>query len=90
MAYAKLEKGQNIGAVYYIGGNAQKWNFVSPVIKGDANGDGIVNVSDAVMLQKWLLCSGDLTKWQNVDLCEDGRIDTFDMVEMRKLLIQNK
>ncbi len=59
-------------------------------IKGDANGDGIVNVSDAVMLQKWLLCSGDLTKWKNVDLCEDGRIDVFDMVEMRKLLVQNK
>lgn len=55
-------------------------------IKGDANGDGTVNVSDAVMLQKWLLAAGDLTKWQNADLCEDGKIDVFDMIEMRKLI----
>lgn len=38
------------------------------------------------MLQKWLLGSGELKNWQNADLCEDGRIDVFDMIEMRKLI----
>ena len=59
-------------------------------LKGDANVDGEVNVADAVMLQKWLLGSGSLTNWKNVDLCEDGRIDVFDMVEMRKLIVKSK
>lgn len=59
-------------------------------IKGDTNNDGEINISDGVMLQKWLLGSGNLTNWQNADLCEDGKIDVFDMVEMRKLLIKNK
>jgi len=81
-------KGQNISQVYYVGGNAQKWNFVSTVIKGDANNDKTVDISDAVMLQKWLLGSGSLTNWKNVDLCEDGRIDVFDMIEMRKLIVK--
>lgn len=58
------------------------------ILRGDANNDGEVNVADAVMLQKWILGSGDLTNWQNVDLCEDGVIDVFDMVLMRKLIIE--
>lgn len=58
----------------------------------DVNLDGKFNVSDAVLLQKWLLAVPDthLKHWENADFCEDGRIDIFDMVEMRKMLIQNK
>lgn len=56
-------------------------------IKGDCNDDGTVNIADAVMLQKFLLGSGSLTEWRNADLCEDERIDVFDMVLMRKLVI---
>ncbi|MDE6834595.1 MAG: leucine-rich repeat protein [Ruminococcus sp.] len=59
-------------------------------IHGDANGDSVVNIADAVMLQKWLLGSCILTNWNNVDLYEDGRIDVFDMVEMRKLIVKGK
>ena len=51
--------------------------------------DSEVTVADTVMLQKWLLESGNLSNWKNADLCEDGVIDIFDMVEMRKLLIHN-
>ncbi|MDE5557541.1 MAG: RICIN domain-containing protein [Ruminococcus sp.] len=86
----KCLDGQNISQVYYLGGTPQKWNFVSSIIKGDANNDKIVNVSDAVMLQKWLLGSGNLTNWRNVDLYEDGKIDVFDMIEMRKLIINSQ
>ena len=57
---------------------------------GDANNDRTVNVADAVMLQKWLLGSGDLICWKNVDLCADEKINIFDMVMMRRLLIESK
>lgn len=58
-----------------------------PVIEGDANLDGEVNVADAVILQKWLLCCGSLDCWQNVDLCCDKRIDVFDLVMLKRMLI---
>lgn len=88
----------------YEGSTVQKYaerfncNFVSlgkapestdETPNGDANGDGTVNVADAIVLQKWLLGSGNLTNWENVDLCKDGRIDVFDMIEMRKLIISS-
>lgn len=56
-------------------------------VKGDANGDGELNISDVVMLQKWLLGAGDLTCWENVDLCKDGRIDVFDLRLLKQELI---
>lgn len=55
---------------------------------GDANLDGEVNVSDAVMLQKWLLCAGELTCWENVDLCKDERIDVFDLCLLKRMIIK--
>lgn len=61
-------------------------------IEGDVNADGQLSVSDAIMLQKWLLCVPDasLTDWQAADLCEDGRIDAFDLCLLkRKLLTKN-
>ena len=58
-----------------------------PVIEGDANLDGEVNVADVVMLQKWLLCCGNLDCWQNVDLCRDERINVFDLVMLKRRLI---
>lgn len=59
-------------------------------IAGDADCNGSVNIADAVVLQKFLLGSGNLTNWENVDLCKDGRIDVFDMIEMRKLIISSQ
>lgn len=59
------------------------------ILKGDADSNGVVDVDDAVMLQNWLLCaSDDLTCWENVDLCEDGRIDVFDLCLLKRLLIE--
>lgn len=60
-------------------------------VSGDCDGNGSVEIADAVMLQKWLLGSlEELTYWQNVDLCEDGKIDVFDMIQLRKLIIENQ
>ncbi len=56
----------------------------------DLNGDGEFNISDVVMLQKWLLKADDtkLDNWKAADLCTDNKIDIFDLVAMRKKLIE--
>ena len=43
----------------------------SEIASGNLNCDGEVGVTDIVMLQKWLLGSGNLPNWQNADLCQD-------------------
>lgn len=66
------------------------YEFVSSELKGDANLDGKVSVADAVMLQRWLLGYSNLTYWKNVDLCEDGIIDVFDMALLRRLIVEKR
>jgi len=58
-------------------------------VKGDVNLDGKVSVSDAVMLQDWILCSGELICWENADLYKDNIINVFDLIELKKMLIKN-
>ena len=61
-------------------------------LKGDVNADGIFNIADVVLLQKWLLNVPDIKieNWKVGDVCEDGRIDIFDLCFMRKMLIDSK
>ena len=47
-----------------------------------------MNIADVVTLQQFLLGNGGLAEWRNADLCKDERIDVFDMVLMRRLLIE--
>ncbi len=56
---------------------------------GDANGDGSFGIADIVMLQKWLNGGSDTkpADWKAADLCRDGALDIFDLVAMRKLII---
>ena len=58
-------------------------------VKGDVNNDGVFNVSDLVMLQKFLLGNGTLTNWNNADLCKDNRINVFDMVLVRREFLKS-
>lgn len=63
---------------------------VDPVtVSGDVNADGSFNVSDLVLMQRWLLAAPDaeLANWQAGDLCKDNRLDVFDLCLMRRLLI---
>lgn len=64
---------------------------VTKSIKGDINADDEFTISDIVLLEKWLLGVPDteLINWEAADLNKDGQLDAFDMIEMRKLLIQN-
>ncbi len=65
-----------------------KWQIKSD-LEGDVNNDGVFNIADVVMLQKWLLCAGPLTTWENGDLCKDNRIDVFDLCMMKRKLINS-
>ena len=66
-------------------------NVEKPFELGDVNRDGEVNVADAVILQKWLLVVPNtrLPDWKLCDLCEDGRIDVFDLCLLKRKLINN-
>ena len=59
-------------------------------IAGDVNADGSFNVSDLVLMQKWLLAVPDteLKSPKAGDLCDDGILDVFDLCVMRKKLIK--
>lgn len=59
-------------------------------VVGDVNADGTFNVADVVMLQKWLICTPNatLTDWQAADMCEDNRIDVFDLCLMKRELLK--
>jgi hypothetical protein len=59
---------------------------------GDVNFDGAVSVSDAVQLKSYLLGNiQELGNIKNADLLNDGIIDVFDMVYLKKQLVaENK
>ena len=61
----------------------------NPDIKGDVNNDGEFTVADAVLLSKWLHGAPDtyLDNPNAADLCSDNRLDIFDLVAARKLLV---
>ena len=58
-------------------------------IVGDCNNDGTFNISDVVLLQKWLLAVPDthFENWKAADMCEDDRLDVFDLCLMKRQLI---
>ena len=60
-------------------------------LQGDVNNDGELNIADAVLLQKWLLAEPDteLVNWKAADLCEDDRLDVFDLCLMKRMLVEN-
>jgi hypothetical protein len=63
---------------------------VDTTLYGDVNNDGVFNVSDVVLLQKWLLADSDthLANWKAADLYKDERLDVFDLCIMKQLLLQ--
>lgn len=74
-------------------GDSYKDNYTNKLVKvqGDINADGKFNVSDAVLLQNWLLAvpNTNLADWKAADLCEDDRLDVFDLCMMKRMLVEN-
>ncbi len=55
---------------------------------GDVNADGTFSVADIVLLQKWLLAvpEAHLADWKAGDVCEDEKLDVFDLAMMKRLI----
>jgi len=64
-------------------------NALPEKVKGDVNGDGTFNIADVISLQDWLLSRSNnkLSDWKTGDLCEDNRLDAYDLTAMRSMLL---
>ncbi len=85
-----LDDGANICQWEYWGGDGQKF-ILEPAaaekkVIGDVNADGVFSMLDAVMMQKYLVCASGLTDAEAGDVCTDGRLNTFDLTVMKKML----
>ena len=54
---------------------------------GDANGNGVVELNDAVMLKRWLLRDGDLECFANADLNDDYKVNVVDQIILKRKLV---
>ncbi len=57
------------------------------VLLGDANGDEIVDVRDIVRLKKYLANPATTAYTQNMDINVDGKIDTADLIQLKKNIL---
>ncbi len=57
---------------------------------GDVNADGVFNIADAVLLQKWLLAVPDtvLPDWRAGDMNDDNRLGADDLSVMKRVLMR--
>ncbi len=58
-------------------------------IMGDVNCDDEFNITDVILLQKWLLAVPDthLADWKAADFVADDRLDVFDLCLMKRKLL---
>ena len=89
----KLKAGDNTIKLYNNEGNAPSIDRIALAIpldkpKGDVNLDGKVSAADLVCMERYLLKAEKFSKQQfeAADLDKDGRVDTFDLVHLRKIL----
>ena len=78
-----------------ISGDEQFRSVINPadeaaVIRGDVNGDSTVSISDAVLLQKWLLAEPDaeLRNWSAADLDGDGLLTAADLSLLKLIILE--
>lgn len=82
----------------FVQDSANEWKVIddlktndiklSSEIYGDINSDGIFNINDVVLLNKWLLGVSDvkINNWKSADLCDDDIINIFDLCIMKNKL----
>lgn len=54
---------------------------------GDVNGDGLFSLLDVVMMQRFILGGEYLTTPQAGDVCQDLKLNAFDLAAMKRLLL---
>lgn len=95
--YSKSMKSGEKMILGTAGGLVESVNYVvfakegTVAVRGDVNMDGKFNIEDVVLLQKWLLAVPDtnLANWKAADLCEDDRLNVFDLCLMKRMLVEN-
>lgn len=57
---------------------------------GDVDGDGLLGITDAVLLQKWILAPSDTTlkDWKAADFNHDNVLNVLDLTLMKQVLYQ--
>ena len=60
--------------------------------KGDVNADGTFDISDVILLQKWLLAvpNTQLANWKAADFCNDGILNGADWCLMKRSFQQSE
>ncbi len=66
----------------------EKSSSISGNVEVDVNADGKFNIADAAALQNYLVRAGEIKNPEAADMCRDSRIDVFDMLKMRKALLE--
>ena len=81
---------QNKNAIRYAEEN--HISILSEIIPGDGNADGVCNLADVVLLQKWLLNTPEtkLTNWKAVDRNPDNQLNVADVCLLKKNLLTVK
>lgn len=66
--------------------------WTSEMTEGDVNDDGVFNISDVVLLQKWLLGipNTKLSNWKAADFCNDNVLTVSDLCQMKGRLLSEK
>ncbi len=81
-----MEKGMKVAAPKI---QFSIFNLQSSIIKGDANGDGQVNISDAVLLVNNVLGSSDNGLIvANCDMNSDGYLNVSDVALIVKMIME--
>lgn len=62
--------------------------YLTVRVRGDVNSDGVLDISDMVMMQKWLLKKGELTDAEAGDMNRNGTINIFDLCLMKQMLMK--
>lgn len=82
--------GQSSGCMNYIVlASDSAGSDISSEIIGDVNMDGKFDLTDVVLVQKWLLAvpNTTLVNWKAGDLCKDDKLDVFDLYLMKRELV---
>ena len=97
IANAGTGNSDNVAQWAANGLSCQKWDLIEvtiekPEVACDVNMDGSFNVADVVLLQKWLLAVPDthLPNWKAADLCDDDKLNVFDLCLMKRALLEQK
>lgn len=61
--------------------------ILSEIVSGDGNADGVCNLADVVLLQKWLIAVPEtkLVNWKAMDLNQDYQIDIIDLCLLKRM-----